>query len=85
MAAWGHALERLPDKEVGRRLCRLGRPVHSAPATYLATYDYITGRAGRVSSASKPICDEHAARFANRYGIDLASVDGPKEATTDAP
>ncbi len=86
--SWGHTLERLSDERITemahakacdcgcrrRRLCVMGRLDHQAPATYLATYNYVTGRAGRVSWASKHICDDHAAKFAAKHGIDLASV-----------
>jgi hypothetical protein len=86
--SWGHTLERLSDERIAerahakacncgcrrRRLCTSGRRDHEAPATYLATYNYVTGRAGRVSWASKYVCDDHAAKFAAKHGIDLASV-----------
>ncbi len=88
--SWGHTLERLTDEEIAkrihdkacdcgcrrRRLCTSGRRDHEAPATYLATYNYVTGRAGRVSWASKYVCDDHAAKFAAKHGIRLGQRPG---------
>jgi hypothetical protein len=54
--------------------CTLGRVTHNEPATYVSSYNYVTGRAGRVSWASKRICAQHAEQFAAKHGIDLASV-----------
>jgi hypothetical protein len=41
---------------------------HGRPAFY-STYDYITGRAGRVSYARKDLCVEHARKFATKNGL----------------
>lgn len=66
-------LERGGGYDYGR--CTTGRiATHTDRATYEATYNYITGRAGRVSFARKLICDRHAASFAAKHGIDLATV-----------
>jgi len=87
--SWGHTLERLSADRLaelertaarlrlrGRQYksCTVGRMDHLQPATYVATYNYVTGRAGRVSWASKRLCDDHAAKFAAKHGIDLAAV-----------
>jgi hypothetical protein len=39
------------------------------PVEFFAQYSYVTGRAGRVSSARRAVCAEHAAGFAERYQI----------------
>jgi hypothetical protein len=99
--SWGHTLERLSAEQQADmvatkpcgcgcrryRLCTMGRRDHEQPATYLSTYNYVTGRAGRVSWARKALCDDHAAAFARKHGIDLASVpvhsEGPKHASQE--
>jgi hypothetical protein len=39
------------------------------PATWLATYSYVTGKMGRVSSARKRLCSTHAQAYAQKYGV----------------
>lgn len=56
------------------RSCTLGRVTHLDRAEYLFTYSYVTGRAGRVSFASKNVCRDHAEKAAAKYGIDLEQV-----------
>jgi hypothetical protein len=51
--------------------CTIGRVTHNEPATYVSSYNYVTGRAGRVSWASKRICADHAVRFAAKHGLDI--------------
>lgn len=51
--------------------CTLGRVTHNEPATYASSYNYVTGRAGRVSWARKLICTDHAVQFAAKHGIDI--------------
>lgn len=84
--SWGHTLRRLAEEEVWdrftiggeavaeRRECASCRGVR-APATWLATYNYVTGRAGRVSWARRYLCDAHAEAFRRRYGAE--EVAGP--------
>lgn len=55
-------------------MCSIGRVTHQEPATYEHSYSYVTGRAGRVSWATKLVCAEHAEQAAAKYGIDLAAV-----------
>lgn len=54
--------------------CKIGKYTHDEPATYEHSYSYVTGRAGRVSWATKLICAVHAEKAAAKYGIDLATV-----------
>jgi hypothetical protein len=80
-------IERGGGYDYGR--CTMGRiATHQDRATYSASYNYVTGRAGRVSWAEKLVCDEHAAKFAAKHGIDLASVptqrERPKHASEQA-
>jgi hypothetical protein len=88
-SSWGHTLERLSadrlaeqervaaryaERDRRYKSCTFGRMDHLDPAIYVATYNYVTGRAGRVSWACKHVCADHAAKFATKHGIDLASV-----------
>ncbi len=42
-------------------------------ATHVTGYRYVTGRAGRVLSAEKHHCAEHAERFAKKHGLEMPS------------
>jgi hypothetical protein len=55
-------------------MCSIGRTSHQEPACYEHSYRYVTGRGGRLSWAAKLVCADHAAKVANKYGIDLARV-----------
>lgn len=60
---------------------------HHVPATYRHVYSYVTGRAGRVSYATREICADHAAKVAVKYGIDLEQVvegNRPRHASEEA-
>jgi len=76
--SWGHAIRPLTEQEQasnarsGRATCGTGRCTEQA--THLTTYKYVTGRAGRVSSASRHVCTAHADTFAAKH--DLAAQGG---------
>ena len=67
MSAWGHRLRPASESEAkyGCSSCRGERK----PAVCALEYQYVTGRAGRVSSARKPRCKEHAYRAALKYDL----------------
>lgn len=44
------------------RKCRISKKCQNE-STHLLTYHYVTGRAGRVSYAEKPICEQHAQKY----------------------
>lgn len=44
------------------RKCRISSKCQNQ-ATKMLRYKYITGRAGRISWADKPICDHHASKY----------------------
>lgn len=46
---------------------------------YAASYCYVTGRAGRVTSRVEALCEEHGRRFAARTGLELPEL--PARAT----
>jgi hypothetical protein len=54
--------------------CTLSRATHNEPATYASSYNYATGRAGRVSWVRRLICADHAVKFAKKHGIDINAV-----------
>ncbi len=43
-------------------------------AEYYARWDYVTGRAGRVSFQERRYCRGHAEGFAGKHGLDLAAA-----------
>lgn len=44
------------------RKCRISKTCQNQSA-YLLTYQYVTGRRGRVTFAEKPICEHHAKKY----------------------
>ena len=38
------------------------------PADWVVIYDYVTGRAGRVTDSQRGKCREHAEQFAKKHG-----------------
>ena len=47
------------------RKCRISAKCQNE-SEYLLTYLYVTGRAGRVTYAEKPICKEHAKKYLSK-------------------
>jgi hypothetical protein len=41
------------------------------------TYRYVTGRAGRVSMTEKLVCIEHGRKFAKKYGLECPDASLP--------
>ena len=41
------------------------------PAVFLASYNYITGRAGRVGLRELPLCRDCAAKFAKNHKVEV--------------
>lgn len=44
---------------------------------FIASYDYVTGRAGRVSSQRRFLCKAHGEAFAKRNGLELPASVAP--------
>ena len=66
--SWGHAISLLPRGAPQRRHpCTA--PWCDQLATHLTVYNYITGKAGRVSFASRGVCDDHAAKFRAKHHL----------------
>ncbi len=54
-----------------RRPWPCSAPKCSEQRTVWCTYDYVTGRRGRVSSAQRGYCDSHAEKFAKKHRIEI--------------
>jgi hypothetical protein len=66
--------ERVPDwhdasREVWRPCCT-DRKCDGRPE-FIASYRYVTGKAGRVSSQRRYVCQAHAEAFAKKHGLEL--------------
>lgn len=61
-----------------RLCCAHPRCTKTKPAVFRTEYSYITGRAGRSSSARKAACIEHGKKFATKYRLPL-----PETAVTE--
>jgi hypothetical protein len=48
------------------------------------TYNYVTGRAGRVSWAAKDVCTGHAEKFAAKNGVEIADAPAQEHASQQA-
>lgn len=64
--------------------CGQGRGANRCdePAVYMTGYRYVTGRAGRVSSAERHRCERHAAAFARKHGLELPTAPSPRPLRT---
>lgn len=72
MSAWGHRFVRLTphERSYGCNSCR-GDWETKPRAEVGFRYDYVTGRAGRVTWAQRGLCTEHAKKAANKYALQL--------------
>ena len=64
MSAFGHRLFKAVNVHPS---CTCSGGLCKAPVTFLAQYDYVTGRAGRITNADKWLCEEHGRAFAARH------------------
>ncbi|MBO0683144.1 MAG: hypothetical protein J2P45_08320 [Candidatus Dormibacteraeota bacterium] len=79
--SWGHRVRILPQKERERLVrlqCASGRCTNEA--THATSYNYVTGRSGRVSWAERKVCLEHAQRFADKHGVEITEAPAPLHA-----
>jgi hypothetical protein len=78
-SSWGHTIRALTADEVERSK-RLGYAKCAAgkcreQRRYVTTYKYVTGRAGRVSSAQRELCGDHAAKFCRKHGLEFPGAE----------
>jgi len=74
--SWGHVVRQLTDAEIDHydrwdERCAVS-PKCQDQATHLTAYDYVTGRAGRVTDSRRRACTPHAEKFAAKHGIEIA-------------
>ena len=83
--SWGHAIRALTRGEqvagfTDRRYHRCCAQCHrteerrhqeSSRAFYSSSFRYRTGRAGRIGERHLYLCETHAEKFAQRYGLKL--------------
>jgi len=71
MTTFNHQLRRArPEEKVGyggspELTCAIRNC--NEPVEWIAKYDYVTGRAGRITTARKRRCEKHAAAFEKKY------------------
>lgn len=54
-----------------------GGPKCGKPIAYVASYRYVTGRAGRVSTSEKFLCEDHGRKFAAKNNLDAPDPTAP--------
>lgn len=85
--SWGHSVRILPPEE-RERLVRSGLKCSSGrctkEATHATSYNYVTGRSGRVSWAERSACREHADRFAAKHQVEITEAAAPQHASERA-
>jgi hypothetical protein len=67
-----HRVPRTLDQMIdsGRLFC--SRPKCPERPAYTYTYNYVTGRRGRVSSQRRHLCAKHAELVCRDYGLEVA-------------
>lgn len=63
-------------------VCRM--PKCKERISHQITYNYVTGRAGRVSWAAKDVCTGHAEKFAAKNGVEITDAPAREHATQQA-
>ena len=89
--SWGHAVRPLTADELAsnkRQDEKWPKYPHRCTAakcqeapTHATAYNYVTGRAGRVSWSERQVCTVHAERFAAKHGIEIAVAPVPVHAS----
>lgn len=63
-------------------VCRM--PKCKETISHQITYNYVTGRAGRVSWAAKDVCTGHAEKFAAKNGVEITDAPASVHASQQA-
>ena len=63
-------------------VCRM--PKCKEQISHEITYNYVTGRAGRVSWAAKDVCTGHAEKFAAKNGVEITDAPPQEHASQQA-
>lgn len=64
--SWDHVVELYPDVRSDHGCVA---PQCRALIEFRCSYRYVTGRGGRISTARRAYCREHATRFAKRHRV----------------
>ena len=78
--SWNHTLRPMTEEEIDQHAgmgWTCSSPMCRGKAVYEATFDSVTGRAGRVNTRRKQLCVEHGEKFAAKNG--LVAVSGEVE------
>jgi hypothetical protein len=72
--SWNHQVYRLDEKTIDRYdrfgvTCATGK-CRQAP-THATRWDYVTGRSGRVSDATRHVCTVHGEKFAAKHALTI--------------
>lgn len=69
--SWGHAIRRMTPEELVAYGGTGSKCAGKCPnqAGFENSYRYVTGQAGRATTARRPACDEHARRFAAKHDL----------------
>jgi len=74
MPAFNYRIRLIPPEE--RRYWGVcSSPKCQNEAVYICKYDYITGRAGRVSTSRRFLCRTHAEKWVQKHGLVLPEVE----------
>lgn len=76
-ASWNHTLVAMTDEHAesyARRGWTCSAPKCPDRAVFEARFDSVTGRAGRVNTRRKCLCDRHAEQFATKNGLTVPNV-----------
>lgn len=64
----------VPWRTPPREIWRPGCAYCDQEPRYVASYRYVTGRKGRVTSRVQSLCEEHGRRFAEKHGLELPEL-----------
>lgn len=71
---WGHFCAWVDMDGAPANMRRCSVPHCQGSAEYITRYEYVTGRAGRVTDAIRYACDEHAVKFCDKHNIAIETV-----------
>lgn len=77
-SATGHRIVHLPDPPELPKFCNAGRtkirPACGGVIEFALQYEYVTGRAGRVATATRYVCREHARKWGIKHDAGLPDL-----------
>jgi hypothetical protein len=86
-SSWNHEVFRLDDPVVDHH-DRFGVNCATGKCTnlpvYETTWDYVTGRVGRISPATRQVCADHGEKFAAKHGLTIGDPRTPRTSPVTA-